>query len=172
MYIFGNMDTTRIVSKWKKVKEILPRDGNTDDALQLCCPRYHDIPLLVTTPSNFARLSPEAGCNHLCEKQLQCGHACIAKCHSDMLHEAVFCMKRCAKLKNGCQHTCPKLCGQRCVPRYNILIQDIKLEFACGPRKEDIAMLRTSEPVFYSLQEPEKPSDFWLRSRDHSSLLC
>jgi hypothetical protein len=147
MYIFCNMDTTRNVSIWQKVEKILPIDGNTGDTLELCCPRHQGIALLVTTPSDFARLSPEAGCNLLCEKQLRCGHACIAKCHSEMLHEAILCVSH---VQNS--RTAANILAQSHVDRDAILDErsypSYHTRSCLRPRKKDIAVLRTSRPVF------------------------
>ncbi|KAF2022871.1 hypothetical protein EK21DRAFT_82140 [Setomelanomma holmii] len=127
MYIIGNTNTTESVPIWHDVLELLRYNGNIGDALELCCPRHQDTTMLVRNPADFARLSPEAGCNLLCEKQLECGHACVAKCHSDMLHGAVHCMKPCTKLKIGCQHLCPKPCGDICDPHCNVPIENVSL---------------------------------------------
>ncbi|KAL5405337.1 hypothetical protein PMIN04_012376 [Paraphaeosphaeria minitans] len=64
MYIFGNMNTTGSAPMWQDVMGILRRDDNTGDALELCCPRHQDAPMFVKTPSDFVRLSPEAGVLH------------------------------------------------------------------------------------------------------------
>ncbi|KAL9528303.1 NFX1-type zinc finger-containing protein [Sphaerulina musiva] len=126
MYIIGNAETMESVPMWHDVIEIFRSEGNIGEALELCCPRHQDTPMLVQNPADFARLSPEAGCNLLCEKQLDCGHACVAKCHSDMLHQAVFCMKPCTRLKQGCEHLCPKPCGDTCDRYCNVSIGNIE----------------------------------------------
>ncbi|KAK3074007.1 hypothetical protein LTR53_003903 [Teratosphaeriaceae sp. CCFEE 6253] len=89
MYIIGNANTMEQVPMWRDVIEILKQDGCFGTTFQLCCPRHEDTPLPVTGPDDFLRLSPEAGCDLACEKQLACGHACVSKCHSDLLHNAV-----------------------------------------------------------------------------------
>jgi hypothetical protein len=147
MYIFCNMDTTRNVSIWQKVEEILRLDGNTGDTLELCFPRHQGIALLVTTPSDFARLSPKAGCNLLCEKQLRFGHACIARRNSEILHEAMFCMSH---VQNS--RTAANILAQSHVDRDAILDErsypSYQTRAWLRPRKKDIAVLRTSRPVF------------------------
>ena len=84
MYIIGNSDTitgdpssrTGPVQMWEDVLGILRADGNFGTALELCCPRHRDTPIKVQQPSDFFRLSPEAGCDLLCDQKLSCGHAC------------------------------------------------------------------------------------------------
>jgi hypothetical protein len=152
MYIFGNMDTTRNVSIWQKEEEILRIDGNTGDTLELCCPRHQGIALLVTTPSDFARLSPEAGCNLLCEKQLRCGHACIAKCDSEMLHEAMFCMSHVQNSRTAANM--PKAMWTKMRFSMNVLIQAIKLELACGYVKNTLLCYEHLDPSFKVHKDP------------------
>jgi hypothetical protein len=155
MYIVGNTNTTKSVPMWHDILELFRRNGNTGDTLELCCPRHQDTTLLVRNPADFVRLSPEAGCNLLCEKQLECGHACIAKCHSDMLQGAVHCMKPCTKLKIGCQHLCPKPCGDKCDPHCKVPIENIEVRLSCGHEKtslpcyeyQDLSSVVCKEPV-------------------------
>jgi hypothetical protein len=153
MYIFGNMNTTESVPMWHDVMEILRRDDSAGDALELCCPRHQDAPMFVKAPSDFVRLSPEAGCDAFCEKQLQCGHACIAKCHSDMLHQAVYCMKPCMKLKDGCEHVCAKPCGAQCDPHCMFIIENIEIQLKCGHVRTTLACFEHQEPSIVVCRE-------------------
>ncbi|KAF8434640.1 hypothetical protein BGX38DRAFT_160676 [Terfezia claveryi] len=90
MYIIGNADTARPVAMWSNVLTLLNREGNFGDALELRCPRHADKQIFVSTSDDFLRFSPEGGCDERCGKRLiSCGHTCIHKCHSDMLHKAV-----------------------------------------------------------------------------------
>ncbi|KAH7090017.1 AAA domain-containing protein [Paraphoma chrysanthemicola] len=146
MYIFGNMNTTESVPMWHDVMEILRRDDNIGEELELCCSRHQDAPMFVRTPFDFVRLSPEAGCDALCDKQLQCGHACVAKCHSDMLHRAVYCMKPCMKLKDGCEHVCAKPCGAQCDPHCMFVIDNIEFELKCGHVRTTLACFEQQDP--------------------------
>ncbi|KAK0821171.1 hypothetical protein LTR75_000972 [Friedmanniomyces endolithicus] len=75
MYILGNGETMAQVDMWAEVMEIFKQDGCFGPRLELCCPRHEDTPLQVTTPEGFLRISPEAGCDLACEKQLLCGHS-------------------------------------------------------------------------------------------------
>ncbi|KAK0286932.1 hypothetical protein LTR35_004401 [Friedmanniomyces endolithicus] len=63
MYILGNGDTMAQVDMWAEVMEIFKQDGCFGPRLELCCPRHEDTPLQVTTPEDFLRISPEAGCD-------------------------------------------------------------------------------------------------------------
>ncbi|KAI7341211.1 hypothetical protein KC315_g276 [Hortaea werneckii] len=84
MYVIGNSDTITgdagskagSVEMWQNVLDIFRTNGNFGTALELCCPRHQDTPMSVRQPSDFVRLSPEAGCNLLCDQKLSCGHAC------------------------------------------------------------------------------------------------
>lgn len=90
MYIIGNSETSGGVEMWRKVLDILKKDGNIGFSLDLSCPRHPDTPISVTEPDDFVQFSPEGGCSLQCGKRLLCGHPCKQKCHSDMLHMAVF----------------------------------------------------------------------------------
>ncbi|KAI7531308.1 hypothetical protein KC331_g14182, partial [Hortaea werneckii] len=84
MYIIGNSGTITgdpgskagSVQMWENVLDIFRTNGNFGTALELCCPRHQDTPMSVQQPSDFVRLSPEAGCSLLCDQKLSCGHAC------------------------------------------------------------------------------------------------
>jgi len=156
MYIIGNADTMESVPMWHDVIDILRRDRNIGEALELCCPRHQDTPMLVRNPADFTRLSPEAGCNLLCEKQLDCGHACVAKCHSDMLHQAVYCMKACTRLKQGCEHLCPKPCGDTCDAYCNVFIKNIKVTLDCGHEKTTLPCYQYQDRSIIKCKEPVK----------------
>jgi hypothetical protein len=156
MYILGNMNTTESVPMWHDVMEISRRDDNIGDALELCCPRHPNTPIFVKSPTDFVRLSPEAGCGRLCEMQLQCGHACIAKCHSDMLHNAVYCMKPCTKLKKGCEHLCEKPCGAQCDSQCLVVIRGVQVKLGCGHTRTDLACYEHQKPYLVVCKEPTK----------------
>ncbi|KAL9057566.1 MAG: hypothetical protein Q9206_002298 [Seirophora lacunosa] len=117
MYIIGNAHTARPVPMWDKVLTTLERDGNIGQSLALCCPRHKETQMEVSKPDDFSIFSPEGGCNRKCTSRLNCGHACINKCHSEALHNAVRCLERCQRIKKGCDHACPKcpsVCGEIC----------------------------------------------------------
>lgn len=137
MYIIGNKDTARSVPMWDKVITILEKDGNIGENLALCCPRHKETPIEVSKPDDFSIFSPEGGCNRKCISQLSCGHACINKCHSETLHNAVRCLRRCQRIKKGCDHACLKVCGDPCDSKCQIQIPNIALP--CGHVQKSLA---------------------------------
>ncbi len=114
MYIIGNSDTSKHVPVWAKVISILEQSNNIGRSLALCCPRHKNIPIGVSVPDDFSRLSPEGGCNKKCVSRLECGHSCPNMCHSESLHMAVRCLERCHRPLEGCEHECPRPCGDEC----------------------------------------------------------
>jgi hypothetical protein len=127
MYIIGNAETSRHVPMWDKVITILERNGNIGPTLPLRCPRHPDAQLEVSAPSDFPRLAPEGGCGLTCDWRLACGHACITKCHSKPLHSAVVCQEPCPRSLPGCDHSCPKHCGEACVKSCKAIIKNVML---------------------------------------------
>ncbi|KAL5354313.1 hypothetical protein ACLOAV_000401 [Pseudogymnoascus australis] len=130
MYIIGNSDTSRPVPMWAKVLSILEHSNNIGPSLALCCPRHKETPIEVSVPDDFARLAPEGGCAKRCSSRLLCGHSCPNMCHSTSLHNAVYCLERCPKTKKGCEHECPKVCGDRCDAKCQVIVYNIPLP--CG----------------------------------------
>jgi hypothetical protein len=67
-------------------------------------------------PLDFERLSPEGGCQLACDRRLiECGHKCLARCHSDRLHKVFKCPKPCQRLHTPYNHSCQKqTCGEDC----------------------------------------------------------
>ena len=130
MYIIGNTHTARPVPMWDKVIATLERDGNVGPTLALCCPRHKETPIEVSKPDDFSIFAPEGGCNRKCISRLSCGHACINKCHSEPLHNAVRCLERCQRIKKGCDHACPRVCGDSCDSKCRIQVPNIPLR--CG----------------------------------------
>ena len=132
MYIIGNSQTSIHVDMWANVVEILRQNGNIGATLQLQCPRHPETPISVSQADDFPQVSPEGGCNQRCVNRLSCGHACIQKCHSEMLHNAVHCLERCPRPRKGCNHPCPKRCGDPCPAKcmVNVFQKDRILE--CG----------------------------------------
>jgi DNA polymerase III delta prime subunit len=132
MYIIGNSGTCTHIPMWAQVIDILRQSGNIGSQLELQCPRHPDTPLLVSTPHHFLQLSPEGGCSLRCINRLPCGHACEQKCHSELLHNAAYCLQPCPRPRKGCTHPCVKRCGDPCPVRCMVTVykEDRKLE--CG----------------------------------------
>jgi hypothetical protein len=144
MYIIGNSDTSRPVLMWAEVLSILEHSNNIGPSLALCCPRHKDTPIKVSTPDDFVRLAPEGGCSERCSSRLLCGHSCVNKCHSTSLHNAVCCLERCPRTKKGCEHECPKLCGDKCDSKCQILVFDIPLP--CGHTAKQLKCHEAQRP--------------------------
>lgn len=130
MYIIGNADTSRPVPMWAEVLSILELSNSIGSSLALCCPRHQETIIKVSLPDDFTRLAPEGGCAMRCSSRLRCGHSCPNKCHSASLHEVVRCLQRCPRTKEGCEHECPRLCGDLCEPQCQVLLSNIALP--CG----------------------------------------
>lgn len=114
MYIIGNAATCRRVVMWSKVIGMLEKDGNIDKKLELCCPQHHDKPIFINEPDDFDELSPQGGCKESCEWPHNCGHPCIRKCHSKVLHQSTVCTEPCQRSFEHCNHSCSKPCGMPC----------------------------------------------------------
>ncbi|KAI2733273.1 hypothetical protein CBS147332_288 [Penicillium roqueforti] len=138
MYIIGNSQTSIHVPMWAQVVKILRQEHNIGKALELQCPRHPDTPIVVSTPEDFPKFSPEGGCNLRCVNRLRCGHACIQKCHSDVLHNAVFCLEPCPRSLGGCNHPCPKRCGDRCPEKCMVNVYQKDRTLLCGHPMPDL----------------------------------
>ena len=147
MYIIGNANTARRIPMWDKVLTILDNDENLGQTLALCCPRHKETQIEVSEPDGFSKFSPEGGCKEKCISRLRCGHACINKCHSDSLHDAVKCLERCQRVKKGCEHACPKVCGDPCDSKCQIEMSNVTLP--CGHVRQKLAchLAQTPEAV-------------------------
>ena len=137
MYVIGNAHTSRRIPMWDQVITILENDDNMGRTLALCCPRHKETPIGVSEPDDFSIFSPEGGCRRKCDSRLRCGHECINKCHSEPLHDAVRCLERCQRVKKGCEHACPKVCGDPCDPKCQIEMSNITLP--CGHVRQKLA---------------------------------
>lgn len=133
MYIIGDSDTAGYsVPMWSKVITMLREDGNLGPQLELQCPRHRETAIAVTKPDDFATCSPEGGCNLICGDRLSCGHSCQQRCHSNVLHGAVHCMEPCPRPLKGCDHPCPKYCGDNCPKKCLVNIYDANRKLFCG----------------------------------------
>ncbi|CAG8303689.1 unnamed protein product [Penicillium olsonii] len=132
MYIIGNSETARGVEMWGKVLGIMESEGNLGQQLELSCPRHPDTPIAVAEPDHFVQFSPEGGCNIKCGKRLQCGHPCKQKCHSEMLHNVVYCPEPCPRPRKECAHSCPRKCGDVCQSKCLVPTFDANRILPCG----------------------------------------
>jgi len=137
MYIIGNARTSSHVEMWGTVITIFKENGNFGQMLELECPRHPDIAIQVKRPDDFVVLAPEGGCNLKCNQRLSCGHACISRCHSDLLHQAVKCLEPCSRQVQGCKiHSCPEICGDPCPTKCKVTVHNIALP--CGHTAHDL----------------------------------
>ncbi|KAK8064422.1 nf-x1 finger and helicase domain containing protein [Apiospora phragmitis] len=132
MYIIGNSETYGNVGMWARVIDILGTNGNIGNQLELECPRHPGSSLLVSEADHFLQHSPEGGCNRACDRCLPCGHACMYRCHSDMLHNAAKCLDRCPRPLDGCSHPCPRACGDKCPSDCKVPLKGLELKLSCG----------------------------------------
>ncbi|KAF8467382.1 hypothetical protein BDZ91DRAFT_145083 [Kalaharituber pfeilii] len=145
MYIIGSAATARPVKMWSDVITLLERAGNFGDALELRCPRHPEKEIFVREPDHFLRFSPEGGCEERCGKRLEdCGHTCIKKCHSNVLHRAVVCMERCIRALPGCNHACPLPCGKPC---QKCIVRIPEVLLPCGHIATNVLCHQAQQPA-------------------------
>lgn len=147
MYLVGNGRTMETVPMWREVLDIFRAKNLIGGALELCCPRHPETPLFVKEPDDFIRVAPEAGCDRICNDRLPCGHRDASKCHSELLHQAVFCLVSCRLIvcpryqltslshqepcnrpPPGCSvHVCPDPCGAACPKECTAPMNDVSV---------------------------------------------
>ena len=108
MYIIGNSETYNHIPMWSKVIKLLKDAGNIGPSLPLCCPQHPDTSIQVATREDFLLKATEGGCAIQCGLQLNCGHLCRFKCHSEARHQAVICREPCERLHETCGHICTR----------------------------------------------------------------
>lgn len=144
MYLIGNTDTYSNVQMWARVHDMLQGTDSVGKALGLCCPRHTDTEIEVVQPEDFARLSPEGGCQLACDRRLaDCGHRCQARCHSESMHQVFSCPQPCERLHTPCHHNCQKqTCGEDCGPCL-VSIDDVRL--LCDHIKDNVPCYMTQD---------------------------
>lgn len=145
MYILGDADCYAQVDMWGQVIDLLKAEDNFGRALALCCPRHPDTAINISEPDDFARFSPEGGCNKRCGDRLACGHSCSNKCHAPQLHKVARCLSPCPRI-HPCGHSCPKLCGDGC-GQCKSLVHDVKLD--CGHIMETMQCCDAEDLTFF-----------------------
>ncbi|ESZ93857.1 hypothetical protein SBOR_5754 [Sclerotinia borealis F-4128] len=116
LYLIGNSDTYSSVRMWKHVLGMLGETDSVGKSFALCCPRHPDTNIQVFEPDDFARWSPEGGCELSCNKRLpdylenipcsvlvekevpDCGHTVTVTCSQDI---------------SSLTFSCPTICDQR-----------------------------------------------------------
>lgn len=116
LYLIGNTATYLSQTMWASVHSMLQATNSVGKILGLCCPRHTEVEIQVSEPGDFARLSPEGGCQLACDRRLaNCGHRCQARCHSESMHQVFSCPQPCQRLHRPCNHNCQKqTCGEDC----------------------------------------------------------
>lgn len=146
MYLIGNTETYANVKMWQTVIELMRASDSIGKALGLCCPRHKETLIEASEPDDFPRYSPEGGCSQACLWRLaDCGHMCLARCHSESMHKIFSCPQPCQRLHEPCGHECQKpTCGEDCGKCFVVLNN---VELPCGHFKDKVAC--------YSAQVPE-----------------
>ena len=145
MYLIGNTDTYSTQGMWGDVLGMLRETDSVGKAFGLCCPRHTTTAIEVSQPEDFARMSPEGGCQLACDRRLNdCGHKCQARCHSEAMHRVFSCPQPCQRLHDPCNHNCQKqTCGEDC-GRCMVSMDDVQLP--CGHFKSNVPCFQTGDP--------------------------
>lgn len=102
---------------WTRIMDHLLSRESVFPGLPVQCQTHAEQRHLLCQPGDFARYCPNGGCNMPCGKPLECGHACVLKCHpvGDCTTMAKCVVKVEVKCKN--QHTLVKACSAKQAPR-------------------------------------------------------
>ncbi|KAK8073054.1 hypothetical protein PG996_006402 [Apiospora saccharicola] len=146
MYIIGNSETYGNVPMWAQVIGILRNNENIGNHLELQCPRHPESSLLVSEADHFLQHSPEGGCNCACDRRLPCGHACMYRCHSDMLHNAAKCLEPCPRPLKGCGHACRRVCGEVCTSQCEVQLEGLSVKLRCGHIATSAVCWKSKQP--------------------------
>ncbi|TGO45849.1 hypothetical protein BCON_0361g00090 [Botryotinia convoluta] len=145
MYLIGNTDTYSNIPMWAQVIRMLEATDSVGKAFGLCLPRHMDTVMQASEPLDFEKLSPEGGCQLSCDRRLiECGHKCLARCHSDSMHDVFKCPQPCQRLHTPCNHSCQKqTCGEDCglcmVKLDNIILP-------CNHLKDNVPCYQAQDP--------------------------
>lgn len=151
MYLIGNTETYANVKMWQTVIDLMRASDSIGKAIGLCCPRHKETPIDVSQPDDFPRYSPEGGCSQACLWRLaDCGHMCLARCHSESMHRIFSCPQPCQRLHEPCGHGCQKpTCGEDCG---KCLVVLNGVELPCGHFKDKVACHSAQVPELIRCQ--------------------
>jgi len=107
----------------------------------------------VASPDDFTKFSPEGGCNLRCANRLHCGHACLQRCHSEVLHAAVNCQEPCPRPMPNCDHACVKFCGDPCPKNCSVDIFIPGRVLPCGHIKEHLPCWISQDMTLFHCKE-------------------
>ena len=131
-YCIGNFKMLRNQSAiWEKIVSDMVYKGKVGEGLKIHCNNHPDIQFDAISPDDFAKNSPNGGCQQKCSIRLHCGHQCDQKCHTkDLEHLKYKCKKKCNReCPEG--HNCTKFCYEEC--RCTISVQRL---LKCGHSQE------------------------------------
>jgi hypothetical protein len=118
MYLVGNhkLFCAKSEDVWRGVIDNFERQGYLGDGFPLYCCNHPEKTNVVSDPDMLRLIAPDGGCLDKCKAKLaECGHVCPYSCHSDYKdHRGIFCPSSCTRLRDDCQHPCPKVCGELC----------------------------------------------------------
>lgn len=169
MYVISNSDTYERIPMWAKVINMLRDQNSIGPTLELQCPRHPGQIIEVSTPDNFLQFSPEGGCHRQCDQRLSCGHACINRCHSPVLHSAVKCLESCPRPKQGCDHRCRLPCGDACDPKCMERLNNLNITLSCGHQLTSAFCWQSQDPSSVICKEPVVKS---VPGCNHSVTVC
>ena len=115
LYCIGNFNMLRNQSAiWEKIVSDMVYKGKVGEGLKIHCYNHPDIQFDAISPDDFAKNSPNGGCQQKCSFRLNCGHQCDQKCHTkDREHLEYKCKKECNReCPEG--HNCTKFCYEEC----------------------------------------------------------
>ncbi|KAI0430798.1 hypothetical protein F5Y09DRAFT_330849 [Xylaria sp. FL1042] len=154
MYLISNADTYEHIPMWAQVIGMLRNRDNIGSTLQLQCPRHPDQLIQVSKPDHFLQFSPEGGCCRQCDRRLSCGHACINRCHSQVLHNAVRCLEPCPRPRQGCDHPCKRHCGDTCESKCTEILETPNISLPCGHKVTKAYCWQAQDPSSIICQAP------------------
>ncbi|XP_059484951.1 NFX1-type zinc finger-containing protein 1-like [Neocloeon triangulifer] len=118
LFILGNMQCLAGPENgtiWKDFRKTLVSQNAMGHSLPLQCQNHPDKKFSISDPKDFAKLSPQGGCNQICLVPLQCGHQCQSVCHTlHQDHKNMKCTAPCEQLCDAVVHKCPKKCYEEC----------------------------------------------------------
>ncbi|KAG0357837.1 hypothetical protein BGZ54_000164, partial [Gamsiella multidivaricata] len=106
MFLIGNaglMEGARS-GMWQNVLQELRQFDRVRSGFPIVCKNHPEITNIVDEPEAFKIVAPNAGCTAACGR----GHP------DDKDHVLVKCFEPCPQLQPGCDHVCPKVCGEKC----------------------------------------------------------
>ncbi|KAI8351963.1 hypothetical protein B0O80DRAFT_455126 [Mortierella sp. GBAus27b] len=117
MFLIGNAD---LMAKekhglWPTIIDELREFGRVGEGFPIVCKNHPYTTNVIDNPDMFRIVSPNGGCLAMCGCSMPCGHICPLHCHpDDRGHQLVKCIEPCMRLQPGCNHACPKMCGEKC----------------------------------------------------------